>query len=70
MWAPPYIQWTSKFTRKLVKSSLGREVYAFSEMLDHTSMLRENYGHFADSLPGVVGLEDRKSLVTYRGKKR
>ena len=34
------LQWASKFTRKLVKSSLGGEVYAFSEMLDHMSLLR------------------------------
>ena len=59
------IQWTSKFTRKLVKSSLGGEVYAFSEMLDHMSMLREFYGHFAGMSPGLVGLEDWGSLFTH-----
>ena len=59
------IQWTSKFTRKLVKSSLGGEVYAFSEMLDHMSMLREFYGHFAGMSLGLVGLEDCESLFTH-----
>ena len=32
------IQWASKFTRKLVKRSLGGEVHAFSETLGHISM--------------------------------
>ena len=27
------LQRTSKFTRKMVKSSMGREIYALSEML-------------------------------------
>ena len=40
------IQGASKFTRKLMKSSLGGEVYAFSEMLGHMSVLRKFYGHF------------------------
>ena len=31
-------QWTSKFTRKLVKSRLGEEAYAFSEMIDHVAI--------------------------------
>ena len=56
------IQWASKFARKLVKSSLGGEVYAFSEMLDHMSMLREFFGHFSGLSPGLVGLEDCESL--------
>ena len=34
------LQWTSKFTRKLVKSSLGGEVYTFSEMIHHMALLR------------------------------
>ena len=40
------LQWTSKFTRKLVKSSLGGEVYAFSEMVDHMALIREFYTPF------------------------
>ena len=34
------VHWASKFTRKLARSSLGGEVYAFGEMLDHMAMLR------------------------------
>ena len=52
------IQWTSKFTRTLVKSSLGGEVYAFSEMVDHMALLREFYARFSRISPGMVGLED------------
>ena len=62
------IQWTSRFTRKTVKSSLGGEIYAFSEMLDHMSMPREFYGHFAGLFPGLVGLEDCESLFTHLKK--
>ena len=39
------ILWTSKCPRKLVKSSLGVEVYAFCDMLDRTSMIRGLYAH-------------------------
>ena len=60
--------WASKITRKLVKSSVGGEVYAVSEMLDHMFMLREYYGHFTDLLPGMVGLEKRESLFTHLEK--
>ena len=62
------IHWTSKFTRKLVESSLGGEVYALSEMLDHVSMLREFYGHFADLRRGMAGLEDCESLFAHLEK--
>ena len=55
----------SEFTRKLVKNCLGGEVYAFSEMLDHMSMLRELYGRFADSYSGMASLEDCESLSTH-----
>ena len=64
------IQWTSKFTRKLVKSSLGGEVYAFSEMLDYMAMLREFYGNFSGLRPGLVGLEDCESLFTHLKKSK
>ena len=59
------IQWTSKFTRKLVKSSLGGEVYAFSEMLDHMTLLRGFYEPFAKASPGMVGMVDCESLFTH-----
>ena len=64
------VQWASKFTRKLVKSSLGGEVCAFSEMLDYMSMLRGFYGHFADVYPGMVGLEDCESLFAHLRRKK
>ena len=56
------IQWASKFTRKLVESSLGGEVYAFSEMPDHMSMIREFRQLFFDLAPGMVGLVNCESL--------
>ena len=62
------IQWASKFTCKLVKSSLGGEVYAFSEMLDHMSMLRDFFGHFTDLFSGMAGLGDCESLATHLKK--
>ena len=49
---------------------LGHPVYAFSEMLGHMSMLREFYGHFAGSNPGLIGLEDCESLFTHRKKSK
>ena len=35
------LQWASKFTRRHVKSSLGEEIFALSEMWDHMDMIRE-----------------------------
>ena len=64
------IQWTSKFTRKLVRSSLGGEVYAFSEMLDHTSTIREFYRHCTELYPGIAGMEDCESLFTHLKKNK
>ena len=64
------IQWTSQFTRKLVKSSLGGEAYAFSELLDHMSILRGFYGYFTDVFSGMVGLEDCESLFADLKKKK
>ena len=60
---------TSKFTRGLAKSSLGGDVCAFSEMLDHMSMLREFFGHFKNLYSGMAGLEDCESLFTHLKKK-
>ena len=59
------LPWASKFTRKLVKSSLGGEVYAFSEMLDHVALLREIYAPFSHISPGLVGMEDCESLFAH-----
>ena len=64
------IQWASKFTRKLAEGSLGGEVYAFSEMSDHMSMLREFDKHFLDMSPGKVGFEDCESLFTQLANKK
>ena len=64
-------QCTSKFTRGWVKSSLGGEVYASSEMADRTSMLRGFFSaRFFDSSPVLAGLEDCDSLCTHLEKKR
>ena len=54
----PYhiLQWTSKFTRKSVKSWLGVEVHAPSEMAGRKSMLREFFAHFMDVCPGMAGM--------------
>ena len=51
-----------------MESSLGGEVYASSEMLDHMSILREFYGHFTGLYPGLAGLEDCESLFTHLKK--
>lgn len=56
------LPWTSKLTRKLVKSGLGGEVYALSEMVGHTSLLRYFSAPFEDLDPGPVGSEDCESL--------
>ena len=58
------IQRTSTFTRKLVKRSLGGEVYAYSEMVDRISVLREFRAHFLDLFPDMLGLEACESLFT------
>ena len=59
------LQWASKFTREPVESSLGGEVYAFSEMIDHKALLREFYAPFSRISPGKVGMEDCESLFTH-----
>ena len=58
-------QWATKFTRKLVKSGLGGEVYAFSEMIDHMALLREFHAPCSRISPGMVGMEDCESLFTH-----
>ena len=64
------IQWTSKFTLKLVRGSLGGEVCAFSEMVDHTTMLREVYAQFTYLSPGMAGLQDCESFFARLRKKK
>ena len=58
-------QWAPKFTRKLVGSSLGGEVYAFSETIDHMALLSEFYAPFSRLFPGLGGMEDCASLFTH-----
>ena len=64
------LRWTSKFTRKLVRSSLGGEAYAFSEMVDHMALIREFYTPFVGLSPGMVGLEDCESLFSHLRTKK
>ena len=56
------LQWTSKLTRKIAKSSSGGEVYALNEMPDHMLVYKNCYGPFEGMNPGVVGLEDCERL--------
>ena len=58
------IQWTSKFTRKLAKCSLGGEVYAFSEMAGRIPILRGFYAHCMDIRQGMACLQDCESVFT------
>ena len=50
-------QWSSEFTRELVKLRLGGEVYASSEMLEHLALSNEFRASLARSSPGMVGVE-------------
>ena len=59
------LQRTSKFTRRLVKSSLGGRVYALSEMVGDITLLREFYPPFLDISPGMVGMETWESPFTH-----
>ena len=54
--------WTSKFTRKLVRSCLDGEVYAPSEMVGHMVLLRGFYSPLANLPPGTLGMGDCESL--------
>ena len=64
------MRWATKFTGKLIKGSLGGEVYASSKMLGHMSTLHEFCGHFAHLRPGTVGLEGWGSLFTHLKKQK
>ena len=60
------LQWSSKFTRKLVRgSSGGGEVYAFSGTIDHMALLREFRAPSSRIAPRMVGMEDCESLFTH-----
>ena len=64
------LEWTSKFTRKMAKSSQGGEVYAFSEMVDHMLLLKDFCGPPEGANPGSAGLEDCESLFTHLNAKK
>ena len=55
------LQWTSKFTRRLVKRSLGGKVYAVREMAGGVKLLEEFYSHYLGISPGMGGMEDCES---------
>ena len=58
------LQWTSMFTRKLARSSLGRDMYASSEMVSHMALLKEFHSPLVDIPPGMAGMEGCDSLFT------
>ena len=60
------LQWTSMFTRKLARSSLGRDMYASSEMVSHMALLKEFHSPLVDIPPGMAGMEDCASFLTHR----
>ena len=64
------LQWTSNFSWKLVKSSVGREAYGLCEMVDHMLSLKDFFGPLDGLEPGMVGLGDCGNLVTHLKKKK
>ena len=59
----------SKFTRKLVKGSLGGEAYAVGGVTGHMATLREFFAPFADVPPGVAGSGDCESLSIHLNRR-
>ena len=64
------MQGGTKFTRELVESSLGGEVYAFSELVGHMAPLRELRPPIAGISPGTAGVGDCESLFSHLGNKK
>ena len=60
----PVSRRTSKFNRKLLKSSPGAEVYLLGGTAGHMSLLRDFCAPFESVGPGTVGLGDCESLFT------
>ena len=56
------LQWAPKFTRKLAKSCLGGEAYAFSETADRVVCSREFFSPLEGISPGMAGMEVCESL--------
>ena len=54
----------------MAESTLGGEVFALSEMVNHTLLLKDCFSPFAGLNQGVVGLEDCGSLVSHLKTKR
>ena len=54
----PYFRRTSEFAGEIVKSSVGGEVYAISEVVDQTLLLADCFGPFEGMNPGEVRSED------------
>ena len=67
-WALP--QSKSKFTRKVVKSSPGGVVYAFSEAIDHMTLSRAKCAPFGYLSPGMISFENCASVSTHRRNKK
>ena len=63
---PPVYGAPGKYDRKSVRSSLGGEAYAFGEMVDHMSPLREFRAHFMNISPGMMGSEGCESPFARR----
>ena len=59
------LQWASKFTRKRVKSSLGGEIFALSEMWDHMEMIKDFYAPLGHAEIRSYGLIDCESLLSH-----
>ena len=59
------LQWASKFTRKHVKSSLGGEIFALSEMRGHMERIREFYAVLGREKIRSYGLIDCESLLSH-----
>ena len=59
------LQWTSKFTRRHVKSSIGGEIFAPSEMWGCMEMIREFYIALGHEKLGSYGPIDCESLLPH-----
>ena len=64
------LRWTSKFPRKSVNISLGGEVYSLSDMVDHTSLLRDLRAPSEGPNPGMAGSEDCESRFSHLKTKK
>ena len=64
------IHWSSRFTRRTVKGSLGRALYAFCGMVDHMELSRESFTPSWDAAAGTVGLEDCGGVFPHLSSRR